>query len=496
MRRLLLPLSPSLLLPLFLSLLAAATLTPSAQATATPATPARPHIILVMADDMGWGETGYNGHPLLKTPNLDAMAAAGLRFDRFYAGAPNCSPTRATVMTGRTNDRTGVENHGFALRLQEKTLPRALRDAGYTTGHFGKWHLNGFRGPGAPVLGTDDHSPGAFGFDEWLSVTNFFDRNPLLSRRGKFEPFTGDSSEIIVAEALKFLTQHRAGPRPTFSVIWFGSPHSPFEATDADRAPFASLPKISQHHYGELVAMDRSIGTLRRGLRDLGLADNTLLWFCSDNGGLPEITPSTVADLRGHKGSVYEGGLRVPAIIEWPAVIKQPRITRYSAGTFDIFPTIADLLGLPASVLLNPVDGTSLRPLLTADVAERTKPIGFRHTRRAAWIDGRYKLVTPNIVAAEKFELFDLVADPTESRDLAATEPALLARLRTALLAWNASVSASYAGRDYPEGKVSPAEPASRDWMTSPEYQPHLAELSQRPEYQAPLAPKAGKKKK
>src|SRR5687767_1852744 len=122
----------------------------SAFAAAAPAQ--RPHIVLVMADDMGWGQTSYNGHPILKTPNLDAMAAAGLRFDRFYAGAPNCSPTRATVMTGRTNDRTGVENHGFALRLQENTLPRALREAGYATGHFGKWHLNGYRGPGAPIL--------------------------------------------------------------------------------------------------------------------------------------------------------------------------------------------------------------------------------------------------------------------------------------------------------------------------------------------------------
>lgn len=459
----------------------------------TAASNERPHIVLVMADDMGWGETSYNGHPILKTPHLDAMAAAGLRFDRFYAGAPNCSPTRASIMTGRTNDRAGVENHGFALRRQEKTLPRALREAGYATAHFGKWHLNGYRGPGVPVLATDDHNPGEFGFDEWLSVTNFFDLNPLLSRRGKFEEFKGDSSEVIVAEALKFLEKNRAGPKPTFSVIWFGSPHSPFLATDADLAPFASLPKNSQHHYGELVALDRSIGTLRRGLRDLGLADNTLLWFCSDNGGLPEISPSTVADLRGHKGSVYEGGLRVPAIIEWPAVIKQPRITRFSAGTFDIFPTLADLLGLPASAMLTPIDGTSLRPLFTAEVPARTKPLGFRHTRRAAWIDGRYKLVTPNIVNAVKFELYDLVTDPTESHDLSVTQPEVLARLRTALLAWNESVSASYAGRDYPEGKVSSTEPLSRDWMTAPEYQPYLAQLGARPEYQSAIAPKAPK---
>ncbi len=468
---------------------------PTTSLAAATSSPARPHVVLVMADDMGWGETSYNGHPLLQTPHLDAMAAAGLRFDRFYAGAPNCSPTRATVLTGRTNDRAGVENHGFALRLQEKALPRALRDAGYATAHFGKWHLNGYRGPGAPSLGSDDHHPGAFGFDEWLSATNFFDRDPLLSRGGQFEDFKGDSSEIVVAEALKFIGRHRAGPRPTFSVIWFGSPHSPFGATDADRAPFAALAPASQHHYGELVAMDRAIGALRRGLRELGLARDTLVWFCSDNGGLPEISPGTVGHLRGFKGTLYEGGLRVPGLVEWPAVVA-PRVTAHPAGTVDIFPTLAEIAGLPASALLAPTDGVSLRALFAGETGPRTKPLGFRHTRRAAWIDGRHKLVTPNVAAAEKFELFDLEADPREAHDLFAAQPAIAARLRAALLAWNEFVNASYAGRDYPGGRVNAAEPPSRDWMSAPEYAPHLAAFAQRPEFKSALAPAAAKKRK
>lgn len=451
----------------------------------------RPHIILVMADDMGWGETGYNGHPILKTPHLDAMAKSGLRFDRFYAGAPNCSPTRSTVMTGRSNDRCGVENHGFALRLQEKTVARALRDAGYRTAHFGKWHLNGYKGVGAPILASDDHNPGAFGFDEWLSVTNFFDRDPMLSRKGKFEEFKGDSSEIIVAEALKFLERNRDSGRPMFSVVWFGSPHAPMLATEEDRKPFGALEINSQHHYGELVAMDRSIGALRAGLRRLGLAENTLVWFCSDNGGLPEIKPGTVGHLRGFKNTVYEGGLRVPAIIEWPAAIKQPRITRHPAGTVDIFPTLAAVTGLPPSVLLAPIDGTSLTPLFAADTGERAKPLPFRHQGRAALVDNRYKLLTQNL-AKGVFELYDVEADPGETRDLAAAKPDVAARLQTALLAWNESVNASVAGKDYPEGKVSPKEPASRDWTTAPEYQPYLSQLQARPEYQ----PAAKKKKK
>lgn len=186
---------------------------------------ALPNVVLVMADDQGWGQTGYYNHPVLKTPHLDAMAKAGLRFDRFYAGGPVCSPTRATVLTGRTHDRTGVFDHGYALRKQEKPLAVAMKKAGYATGHFGKWHLNGLRGPGVPIFGNDSHGPGGFGFDEWVSVTNFFDREPLMSRNGKFEDFMGDSSEIVVDEALKFIGAKVKAKKPFFAVLWYGTPH-------------------------------------------------------------------------------------------------------------------------------------------------------------------------------------------------------------------------------------------------------------------------------
>ena len=213
--------------------------------------------------------------------------------------------------------------------------------------------------------------------------------------------------------------------------------------------------------------------------------------FCSDNGGLPEIKPGTVGDLRGFKGSVFEGGLRVPGIVEWPAVIKTPRITRYPAGTFDIFPTIAEIAGLPDTVMLKPVDGLSLRPLFTTEQKERPKPLVFRHTGRAALIDNRYKILTLSLEKGS-FEIYDLETDPRETKDLAAEKPELAARLRTALLRWNESVQASVAGKDYPEGRVSSKEPPSRDWMTAPEYAPYLQELQARPEYR----PKAAGKKK
>ena len=477
-----LPLSPSLLLSLSLSLLL--------PLSASRAAPPPPHIIFVMADDMGWGQTGYRGHPILKTPHLDAMAANGLRFDRFYAGGPVCSPTRAAVLTGRSPDRTGVLQHGYALRLQEKTIAQALKGAGYVTGHFGKWHLNGHRGPGVPILAGDAYHPGKFGFDEWVSVSNFFDLNPLLSRSGKVEEFQGDSSAIAVAEAVKFLEKHRAGGRPMFAVIWDGSPHSPFKAAPADKAAFAGLDENSANHYGELVALDRSVGTLRQKLRDLGLAENTLIVFCSDNGGLPAIQPSTVGHLRGFKASLFEGGLRVPGIIEWPAVIR-PRVTDTPASVMDFFPTIADIVGLPAHTSLQPADGHSLRPLFARENGARNRPIGFRFEKKRAFIDDRFKLSTENLEGG-KFELFDLIADPRETRDVTAENPAVAQRLREQFLAWNAGVDASFAGKDYPEGRLVPADPTPIAWNRVPAYQPYLAIWKDRWEYASVLkaAPK------
>lgn len=449
----------------------------------------RPHIIFVMADDMGWGQTGYRGHPILKTPHLDAMAANGLRFERFYAGAPVCSPTRATVLTGRSNDRTGVLTYGYALRRQEKTIGQALKSAGYVTGHFGKWHLNGLSGPGVPILASDPWHPGRFGFDDWVSVSNFYELDPLMGRNGRIEEFEGDSSAVAVAEAVKFLRRNLSRGKPMFALIWYGSPHSPYRALPADTAPFRELDEASANHYGELVAMDRSIGTLRRVLRDLGIAEKTLLVFCSDNGGLPRITPETVGGLRGLKGSVYEGGLRVPGIFEWPGVI-QPRVTAYPASTMDLFPTIADILGLPDSVFTRPIDGISLKPLFTGDRGARSRPIAFRFGAKAALLDQRFKLLTENLQQG-KFQLYDLEADPQETRDLSPADPRRVKRMKQELLAWNQTVEASFAGRDYPEGRVIPADPAPRMWYEAPEYAAYLPQWRERWEHKSYLEARA-----
>jgi len=452
----------------------------------------RPHIVLVMADDLGWAQTGYYNHPVLKTPHLDAMASNGLQCDRFYAAAPVCSPTRASVLTGRSNMRTGVESHGYALRLQEKTLPTALREAGYVTGHFGKWHLNGLRGPGVPILANDSHHPGIFGFTNWLSVTNFFDRNPILSRAGNFEEFQGDSSEIIVDEALKFIAAQVKQDRPTFTVIWYGTPHKPFFAAPADTAAFADLDPSSRDHYGELVAMDRSIGALRRGLRDMGIAQNTLVWFTSDNGGLPGITPSSVGPLRGFKGSLYEGGLRVPAILEWPARIKQPRRTEFPAVAMDIFPTLVDILDLPETVMLQPCDGISLQPLFDQEIARRPKPIPFSCFGNHAIIDNDYKIVKFN-KKQRTWELYHLGEDPAEKTNLVEKQPQVAERMRQLLATWQRSREASFRGADYPEGKVTAGNPSSRFWTELDAYRPYFPEWRKRPEYASRLNKKSKK---
>ena len=456
---------------------------------------AKPNVILVMADDQGWGQTGYQNHPALKTPHLDAMAANGLRFDRFYAGGPVCSPTRATVLTGRTHDRTGVFDHGYALRLQEKTLGQAMKNAGYATGHFGKWHLNGLRGPGAPIFKEDTHHPGAFGFDEWLSVTNFFDRNPIMSRNGKIEEHTGDSSEIIIGEALKFIQIKTAAQQPFFTVIWYGTPHDPWVADDADKKAFTLLSEKAQEHYGELVAMDRSIGTLRKGLRKLGIAKNTLVWFSSDNGGLPRFDPPTTGGLRGFKGSMYEGGLRVPAVIEWPAGIPTSRITHFPAGAVDMFPTLAEVAGLKKNTMLKPQDGQSLVKLFSKEIGPRKKPLPFRSRGRLAVVDNNYKMIAQPDGNKTQYELYNLKNDEAEQTNLVEKEFKIAKRLRRKVNALNTSVEASVEGHDYPERKVT-EQPPRIFWWESEAYRPYFSEWIKRPEYESRLKRFLGQLKK
>jgi membrane-anchored protein YejM (alkaline phosphatase superfamily) len=294
---------------------------------------------------------------------------------------------------------------------------------------------------------------------------------------GRFEEFQGDSSEVIVGEALKFIKATADQNKPFFTVIWYGSPHSPWVVLEQDQIPGEET--RSAHHHGELVAMDRSIGALRNGLKKMGVGDNTLVWFCSDNGGLKGVGHDSVGGLRGNKGSIWEGGLRVPGIIEWPAHV-EPRITSYPASTMDILPTLVDVVGLPPESMLDQVDGISIKPLLAGEIGRRSTPIPFRYNGRAALIDNDIKIVK---IGRADYQLFDLKADTVEEHDLFSERPDDAKRLRSALDRMVASVTNSQAGADYPAGKVTREGPHGRFWYAIPEYQPFLKGWASRPEY-------------
>jgi len=448
----------------------------------------KPNIILCMADDQGWGDVGYAGHPVLKTPNLDAMAAAGLRFDRFYAAAPVCSPTRGSVMTGRHPNRFGCFKWGFPLRPQEITLAQILRKAGYVTGHFGKWHLGSVQ-KSSPV------NPGAFGFDKWLSAPNFFDNDPILSREGVAIPFKGESSMVTMDAAIEFIRRQARGPRPFLAVVWFGSPHLPHEASKEDFALYPDQNDKLRNYYGEISGIDRAVGKLRKELRTLGIQENTLVWYCSDNGG---VRGYSVTGGRGSKGQIYEGGLRVPAVIEWPARIRKPGRTEMPAGTVDIFPTLLEIVGARPDAS-RPIDGMSLTPLIDGTMKTRPQPLGFwehpaagirtpskelmsdllaaqakgdevgdrkylfldagKITRQypsdsfqghAAWLDWPWKLHRiQGQDGSVRIELYDLATDPQESKDQFADQPKRVKSMRRDLEKWLASVVASLNGKDY-----------------------------------------------
>ncbi len=472
---------------------------------ALAATPSvKPNIVLMMSDDQGWMETGYNGHPYLKTPVLDEMAALGLRLDRFYAASPVCSPTRASVMTGRHANRSGCFGAGWSIRPEEVTLGKLMKDAGYRTAHFGKWHVGAIK-EGSPL------SPKALGFDENLSHDNFFEINPELSRNGlPAQRIEGESSEILVGEALAFAHKANGEGKPFFIIVWFGSPHSPYVASKEDSAPYAELGSELSQRLGELAAMDRAIGTFREGLDAMGERPDTLLWFNSDNGITQEDIPKAQlkdlyknAKISGHKSQMQEGGLRVPGIIEWPSVISSPRTSSVPCVTSDILPTLLDIIGLEHPRPERPLDGISLKELLVhGTMNERPSPIGFwgyanksldlqnkpwladaslneeitmttkqkdrakkGRSRKyyfknyqhpsvcsnlagpAAWIDGCYKLLKDR--QGKKYSLYDLERDPGEKHDIAPEHPEKAKAMRKQLEAWQLSVEKSLTGADY-----------------------------------------------
>ena len=476
----------------------------------------QPNIILLMGDDHGWAETGYYDHPHLKTPVLDEMARTGLRLDHFYAGHPSCSPTRGSFLTGRHPNRYGTFTPGYSIRPKEITMAHLLAKAGYRCGHFGKWHLG-------PVKKDSPTNPRVMGFHEYVSHDNFYEMNPPFSRNGG-PPVVikGEGSEVTIDETLRFIEDARQREKPFLAVVWFGSPHEPYSGLAKDLALYDNLPKeyaerkvrltsnetgrptqrplrdVLRERYAEITAMDRAIGKLRKRLTKLNLHDNTVLWYCGDNGS-PRSYGRVVTPFREEKGSVYEGGIRVPGLIEWPAKIKKGRVSKVNGVTSDILPTVCEWAGM--ELPNRPLDGISLASIVSRQMTSRPKPIGFwsfntrRATRNGAkpyftaeeqqgttplvklmgniptrnfrnyhqppieeadyggarvWLDNRYKLVISGKADAT-LELYDLQTDPAEETNIAKKKPELSIRLARELRTWQSSVLNSLREEDYPK---------------------------------------------
>jgi len=243
--------------------------------------------------------------------------------------------------------------------------------------------------------------------------------NPLMPHNGRIIYLEGESSLLMVEAALRFIETNR--DRPFFAVVWYGSPHFPYTALEEDREGLPkSLDSRVANLFGEIIAIDRSLGMWRQGLRDMGFAENTLIWFCSDNGGRDH-EPDSVGELRGFKGSLYEGGIRVPGIIEWSGRI-QPMFTDLPASTMDIMPTIVDLLDLPEDSMLAVHDGESILPLSEGGTPQRTHSIPFT-MKGTALIDGKFKLIREGKGRAAKWALFDLKKDLGETTDVSSEFP-------------------------------------------------------------------------
>lgn len=450
----------------------------------------RPNIILMMADDLGWGDVQtFNSETPVKTPELDAMAAAGMQLNRFYSSSPVCSPTRGSSLTGRHPFRYGIyyANTGH-MKTGELTLAELLKAQGYTTGHFGKWHLGTLTtemrdaNRGKPGNIKEFHPPWKHGFDvcfsteskvpTWdpmwkptnLSKKSYHDGWDAISDLSTAETYgthywnergevvrdnlEGDDSRVIMDRVVPFVEQAAQQEQPFFAVVWFHTPHLPVVAGPQYAAMYPGVSDFEKNYYGCVTAMDEQVGRLRATLKELGVADNTMIWFCSDNGpeGTSKKNPGTAAQFKGRKRSLYEGGVRVPGILEWPARVKAGSVSDFPAVTSDYLPTILDALQVEY-IGERPLDGISLLPVVDGELTERLVGIGFESGKQVAWSTQRYKLYSKN--GGKAWELYDLIEDPEETNNIKKQFPEVVADLSKQLAAWRASCKQSDRGHDY-----------------------------------------------
>ncbi len=420
----------------------------TATAAALPAAAKRPNVILIMSDDQGFGDLSIHGNPHLQTPHLDSIARDGVRFTQFQV-CPVCSPTRASLNTGRYNYRTGIVDTFKGRSMmdpREQTSAELFLAAGYQTGIFGKWHLGdnypmraidqGFRDSlvhgGGGLAQPSDPPPGNHYFD------------PTLLRNGKFEKVLGYCTDIFFREAIRFVETNK--DKPFFLYIPTNAPHTPLEVADEYVKPFADkgLNETTQKVYAMVKNLDDNVGRLLESLKRTQLEANTILIFMTDNG--PQ-QPRYVAGMRGLKTTVYQGGIRVPFFLRWPDKVKPGSQVDRLAAHIDVLPTLLDACAIRPSKPPK-FDGRSLLPLLTGSPANW--PDRLIHTQ---WHRGdQPELFRSHAVRSQRWklvngvELYDLDADPAESRDVAKDHPAEVARLRQATEEWFRDVSATRNG--------------------------------------------------
>lgn len=435
------------------------------QASAADAQARRPNLLLIVSDDQGYGDAGSYWKTDVETPVIDGLARQGVRFTRFRVN-PLCGPSRASLMTGQyslecgmwrgPSENRSVEDGGRVLKKDVRLLPQFLKDAGYTTGMFGKWHL----GYSAPNL------PNGRGFDEFFGFLGGSTRyNPppnstALLRNGQPAGERGHTTDLFTDHAIAFMKANRS--RPFFCYVPYNSVHGPIWRKDVPR-PSGKDDWLTKYeskgiafprrdYCAILGHMDSSIGRLLQTLADLGIEENTLVVFHSDNGAMVDEYPGNNGPLRGAKGQTYEGGIRVPAIVRWPGVIPAGKVSDADAAHFDVFATILDAAGVavPGRNGSHPVHGVSLLPHLRSG---GTVPLPDRYLfwdlfGKMAAVHGRWKIVgqignhhgkfaaaVPAIKAA-RFELYDLETDLGEKKDLAVEKQDVYQALKDHYVRW------------------------------------------------------------
>lgn len=419
-------------------LVATSLLSPVSAHAATRSAP--PNILLILTDDQGYGDLGVHGNPLVETPNVDRLARGGIQFDRFFV-SPVCAPTRASLLTGRWWLRSGVwgvTQGREVMRGGEVTIAETLQAAGYRTGIFGKWH-NGEQFPLTPL---------GQGFDEFLGFTaghwnHYFDAE--LTRGARPEKTKGYIADVITAAAVAFIEQNRT--RPFFCYVPFNTPHSPYQVPDRYFDKYTAkgcAPELAAI-YGMCENIDDNVGRLLTALDRLGLRENTIVLYLSDNG--PVGVQRFNAGMRGTKGTVHEGGTRVPCFLQFPARLREPRLVREITAHIDLYPTLLDLCGVPPPPTAPRLDGVSLVPLLEGKSAGWPERLLFTQQSGAiqpqlhpgAVRTSRHRAVLQAAKgkdARPEWQLYDMIADPGQTRDLAKDQPEVVQPLAAAYAAW------------------------------------------------------------